>query len=186
MPLPTSLSLSQIDTQLTHYERALRPASAEFWATELDRLYLFAAVFKVPMDNIVATTRMYSETLSDLPPSLVRNAITEALKGWRWGNRLPMPADLRAFVSDALERRRKGLRTLTAARAKAAREKEASDAAKKQAEADQWWVEKARARGVTVEALKAEAEAFRARLRNPVDNRPKTPVDNVVKNASVT
>jgi len=177
-PLPTTLSRAEIDGQLAAYTRGLTPATREFWATQLDRLYLFAAVFKVPMDNVKRTTELYQEALADIPPSLVRRAVDEALKTWRWGNRLPMPAELRAPIDEALERRKRAHRILTMAKAKAAREAIENDAKRKADEAAKWWAEKAAARGMTVEALKAEAEALRARGFRPVDNALKMPVDN--------
>lgn len=182
-PLPANLSRTEIDGQLAAYTRGITPASPEVWATQLDRLYLFAAVFKVPMDNVRDTTELYKEACADIPPSLVKRAIDEALKTWKWGNRLPMPAELRAPINEALERRKRAHRILTMAKARAAREAAENDARKKEEEAAKWWAEKAAARGMTVEALKAEAEAFRARLKKPVDNEPKTPVEKVLENA---
>jgi len=177
------LTGSEIRGQLAFYDRALISADDRAWGEAMDLLFVWAAVFKVDVSSVGDAAKLYRETLKDLPGDLVRKAVKELTATWRWGNRLPLPADFRNAVGEALERRQNTRRVLGMAAAKLAREAAANDAAKKTAEIDKWWAEKARARGMTVEELKAEAAAILERRKKPVDNGPLSPVDKVLNSA---
>lgn len=63
----------------------------------LDKLFAFARAFNVPADAVVLTP-LYRDGMVDLPADLLLEAVTRVTRSWKWGNRLPMPGDLRAAV----------------------------------------------------------------------------------------
>lgn len=75
----------------------LEPASPEAFAVALDKLFAFARAFNVPADAAVLTP-LYRDGLVDLPSDLLVEAVARVTRSWKWGNRLPMPGDLRAAV----------------------------------------------------------------------------------------
>lgn len=75
----------------------LEPASPEAFAVALDKLFAFARAFNVPADAAVLTP-LYRDGLVDLPSDLLVEAVARVTRSWKWGNRLPMPGDLRASI----------------------------------------------------------------------------------------
>lgn len=71
----------------------------------VDKLCDFAGAFGIKADA-KELTKIYADGLIDLPSDLLMRAYEEAVKNWRWGNRLPMPADFRGFVQPELDRRK--------------------------------------------------------------------------------
>ena len=78
----------------------------------LDRLFGFGRAFGITNIHPEDAVRSYREALAELPEDLVDTAVHTALSSWRWGNRLPMPGDLRAFVEEDFAERKSDLTTL--------------------------------------------------------------------------
>jgi len=96
-----------IQGALARYERALAPAGFEAMAVLVLRLLEFAATFGIKCPDQESAAAIYSDALSDLPPDLLSAAINRTVQTWQWGNRLPMPAEVRAAVTDDLARRQR-------------------------------------------------------------------------------
>lgn len=82
------------------------PAGTEAFAIAMDRLLEFAFAFGVKVPDRAALVTIYRDALR-LPSDLLDLAVTRAIGSWTWGNRLPMPGELRQLVgADILERER--------------------------------------------------------------------------------
>ncbi len=87
---------------MADYQACLKPASAEVYARSLGKLIEFALAFGIPCGDPAAVQRIYHEKLADLPEDLLAKAITRVTDIWTWGNRLPMPAEIRKTISNEL------------------------------------------------------------------------------------
>jgi hypothetical protein len=85
---------------------ALTPASDENYIGALSKLIEFAMAFGIPCGDAAAVQRIYREKLADLPPDLLLAAVRRVTDSWTWGQRLPMPAEIRATIGDELTQRR--------------------------------------------------------------------------------
>lgn len=108
---------------ITALEPWLAPAGPQTYAVQMAKLMEFARTFDVKVPNERSAQKIYRETLGVLPADLLALAITRTIETWRWGNRLPMPGDIRATVRDDLARRRNDLSTLRIASSKAVLER---------------------------------------------------------------
>lgn len=67
-------------------------------------LVQFARSFGIRVDP-AGITRAYRAGLADVPAKLLTIAIQRAIASWTWGNRLPMPGDLRKLITDDWDER---------------------------------------------------------------------------------
>jgi hypothetical protein len=72
----------------------------------LSKLIEFATAFGIPAGDPAAMQRVYREKLSDLPGDLLLRAIVRVTDRWAWGNRMPMPAEIRETISPEFTYRR--------------------------------------------------------------------------------
>lgn len=98
--------------ELAQAESRAKPCGAKAFAVILDRLFAFGRAFGITNIHPEDAVRSYRESLAELPEDLVDTAVHTAISSWRWGNRLPMPGDLRAFVEDDFAERKSDLTTL--------------------------------------------------------------------------
>lgn len=68
------------------------------------RVRNFAATFSVPV-NAGAVGKEYREHLGTLPADVIPVAIHRLLGRWKWGNRVPMPGDVKAEIADEMAER---------------------------------------------------------------------------------
>jgi hypothetical protein len=108
---------------LAEAERATTPADKRAVAVALDKLWRFGETFglwKRPAtkEAVADATRFYADVLAELPSDLVMKAVDEVCRTHKWGNRLPLPADLSATVSAEMSARKQELIRLRLAKAK--------------------------------------------------------------------
>lgn len=94
---------------------ALEPASGEAFAVLIDRLFQFAETFSIKDAGIRDAMKFYVEALDDIPPDLLERAIDGVVRNYKYGHRLPPPADLRAVVEEELSARMKARARIEAA-----------------------------------------------------------------------
>lgn len=82
----------------------LEPAGSKAFAVAMAKLFEFARTFNIQFNSSKAT-EVYREALASLPADLLNLAIQRIMVEWRWGNRLPMPADIRGTVREDWARR---------------------------------------------------------------------------------
>jgi hypothetical protein len=95
---------------------ALRPATGEAFAVIIDRLFRFAETFSVKDAGIREAMKFYAEALDDIPPDLLERAVDSVVRNYKYGHRLPPPADLRAVVEGDLVARGAARARIEAAR----------------------------------------------------------------------
>ncbi len=99
--------------QAIQAQRALlQPVEAAAFAVLIDRLFAFARTFGLANPDTTAATGFYRQALKDIPADLVAKAVERVCRGWKWGHKIPLPADLYGAVSDELTRRKKELAQL--------------------------------------------------------------------------
>lgn len=85
----------------------------------LDKLFSFGRDFDIKTDP-ASTTKHYAEAFKNYPGDLVVEGVKRICGNWKWGNRLPMPGDIRAAVHDEFWERKKAESKLKLAIGKAA------------------------------------------------------------------
>ena len=93
-------------TSLERRQHALKPASVQEFGVAIDRLFQFARTFGIAPDNVADMTSFYRQALDDVPADMVREAVDNIIRTWKWGKKMPMPADLRERVEKELTLRR--------------------------------------------------------------------------------
>lgn len=81
------------------------PAPPETYLRAMTKLIEFATAFGIPAGDPEAVQRIYREKLADLPGDLLLRAIVRVTDQWAWGNRLPMPGEIRKTVSSEFSQR---------------------------------------------------------------------------------
>lgn len=76
----------------------LRPASSKEFMVAIDDLFKFARAFRLGNVDAESATGFFYEAVADVPIDILRVAVKSLIGNWRWGNRMPLPADLRASV----------------------------------------------------------------------------------------
>lgn len=91
----------------TEARSVMAPASAREFLVALDLLWKFARTFgiKATPEEVEEATQAYRASLADLPLDLLAEAIQRTKAAWTYRN-LPLPAEIRAHISDQLTRRR--------------------------------------------------------------------------------
>ena len=103
---PRMLNTVTLPLLMDDFRASLIPASDEVYARALSKLIEFALAFGIPCGDPAAVQRIYHEKLADLPHDLLTKAVTRVTDTWTWGNRLPMPAEIRKTISNELVYRR--------------------------------------------------------------------------------
>lgn len=113
--MPTDLRPETVHGAIAAFQAALAPADARVFAVAMDELLAFGRSFNIGVPDPKGAVAAYRQALSDLPGDLILQAVRAAVASWAWGNRLPMPADLRALITDELWRRKRALTKAEAA-----------------------------------------------------------------------
>jgi len=164
-PLPDAATKPALLQCQAWVDRALAPATPEMWARVSDRLTVFTMAFNIATPNLVAAINLYKLAMADLPADLLASAFNSTIKSWKWHNAMPTPAEILAHVSEEMGERKRFQATLNQALRRADLEAQDRDQARREAQDRAWWEAKAKARGITIEEMKAEAAAAVARVR---------------------
>jgi hypothetical protein len=103
---PRMLNTVTLPMLIADYEASLIPADDAAYARALSKLIEFALAFGIPCGDPAAVQRIYREKLGDLPSDLLAKAVARVTDSWTWGNRLPMPAEIRKTISNELTYRK--------------------------------------------------------------------------------
>jgi hypothetical protein len=98
--------VQSLSTLIANLNDALTPAPDDVYVKALTKLIEFSMAFGIPSGDPEAMQRIYREKLGDLPGDLLMRAIIRVTDKWTWGNRLPMPAEIRAVIAGELSYRR--------------------------------------------------------------------------------
>lgn len=107
--LPEGVTLPALKAELEIVERTLEPASSAQMAVGIAKLLDFARAFGITNAEgaqVRSMAEFYRQGFDDVPGDLVLLACERASREWRWGNRMPLPADLKAMISEELGARR--------------------------------------------------------------------------------
>lgn len=100
--LPAGVTRDLLAAGLADAEAACAPAGEELALVILDRLFRFARTFGIKIGDTANATAFYLEALDDLPADLLVAAVDQVVRSYRYGHRLPPPADLRGAVAHEL------------------------------------------------------------------------------------
>ncbi len=113
--LPNKITMEMIDSAIVDADNKLIPADEKSFAVILSGLFEFAWAFDLGgfggmPDNIrrgksKAQTKIYQSALGDVPVDVLKIAIDKVCAGWKWGNRMPLPADIRAEIREDMAER---------------------------------------------------------------------------------
>ncbi len=103
-PLPVQVTKPMLSQALDFLAPSVAPASREAIAIAADTLISFARAHSIQVDA-KAYTASIAENLSDLPSDLLVVGAKAILRSWKWGNRLPMPGEIREFMGKELQTR---------------------------------------------------------------------------------
>lgn len=104
-PLPSGITRDVLNGAMVEAHAALRPATGKEFGVIIDRLFRFAETFSIKDSGIREAMRFYVEALDDIPPDLLEKAVDGVVRTYKYGNRMPPPADLRAVVEQDLRER---------------------------------------------------------------------------------
>lgn len=94
---------------VARFEASLSPVDAMGMAVLLAPIMDMAAAFNIAVPNKNLLTNIYFDTLGDVPPDLFDLAVKRTVRSWGWGNRLPLPAEIRVHIQTDLDQRRRDL-----------------------------------------------------------------------------
>lgn len=162
--MPTRLSETRLNAAIEWVETNLAPAPQKAWDAVTDKLTVFTMSFiNVPTEALAGALSIYRAALGHLPTDLLVLAAGRAMRNWRWHNAMPTPAEIEETVIEEMSARRHLQIKLKVVKSAMAKEAVGRDQARKTAADDAWWEAAAKRQGKTVEQLKAEAAAIRAR-----------------------
>lgn len=72
----------------------LEPADEKAMAVALAKLQEFGRTFGIPADNVAGAVPYYRDALKHLPADFLMEAIAETCRTWKWGHKMPLPADV--------------------------------------------------------------------------------------------
>lgn len=90
-------------------EAIARPADPMEYGVLMEKLLRFVSDFGLPIGNLKSVAATYRETLCDLPPDLLAQAIDRIIQTHKY-HVLPKPAEIRAHVTAELIDRKNRLR----------------------------------------------------------------------------
>lgn len=105
-PPPENWTPTMMEHAIALVDQALLPSNPKAVMVAIDKLLAFGRAFNLPTPEKSVVIESYRDQLSNLPADLLERAVTETIGNWRWGNRMPMPSDIRATVEGELLRRR--------------------------------------------------------------------------------
>jgi len=87
----------------------VRASAPETVAVLVAELMAFSRAFNIPVPDVQAATDAYVDGLRNLPEDLLVEAVHHARTTWKWGMRMPTPAEVREPVAEEFERRNREL-----------------------------------------------------------------------------
>lgn len=103
--LPATFTEHKLTAAYQRIQQSLAPADEKAMAVALDQLFRFARTFGIPSQDATNATAFYRDALKEYPPDLLTKAVRSVCANWKWGNRMPLPADLKEAVSKEWLRR---------------------------------------------------------------------------------
>ena len=93
---PESASTSPIMAALAKFDAENPRADDQAFSALIKPLFDFAVAFGLPVDakQVEPMTSVYREALAAVPADLLAIAVAAVRRTWKWGNRMPLPADL--------------------------------------------------------------------------------------------
>ena len=107
--LPPGITPDRLYDAEADARSALQPATADAFAVIIDRLFRFAETFAIKDAGIREAMRFYVEALDDVPLDLLERAVDNVVRNYKYGHRMPPPADLRAAVEQDMTSRANAL-----------------------------------------------------------------------------
>lgn len=101
---PAGIDRRQVEVALEVANERMKPCDPKTFAVLMKNFLTWAQGFGVKVHDASVITASYRAKL-DLPADLMAVAVDRAMGEWKWGNRLPLPAELKGFVSDELAER---------------------------------------------------------------------------------
>lgn len=93
MDLPKAATPEALKAAESQLVTLTRPVGVQAFAVLMDKLFEFAEAFNIKADP-AKLVPIYRETLGKLPEDLVAKAIRSVTGAWKYGNRLPTPAEM--------------------------------------------------------------------------------------------
>lgn len=106
---PVPLARATLEAMKAKLERSLFPTGPQEMAIALDKLFKFARAFGISTEATEEATTFYAEALEKYPADLIAKAVDKVCASWRWGNKLPLPADLANEAAGEWKRRKSKL-----------------------------------------------------------------------------
>jgi len=104
--VPAELTRDRLQAAIDAQQALLEPADIKAFAVLVAKIFEFARTFGLANPDTEAATKFYREALSDLPPDLLQRAVSDVVREWKWGNKIPLPADIRNQVEAELTARK--------------------------------------------------------------------------------
>jgi hypothetical protein len=92
--LPETWTVAQLETTAASLKAQLSPCQPEALMVEIAKLMDFGRAFNLPIPNTATLIDNYRDKLGHLPADILQTACHETTSSWKWGNRMPMPADI--------------------------------------------------------------------------------------------
>ena len=103
--LPIEITPAGLDRAAANANTGLAPVTTKELAVIMDRLFSFTETFGIKDAGIRKAMQFYRETLSDVPADLLVKSVDGVIRTYKYGHRLPVPADLRTEIEDDLRLR---------------------------------------------------------------------------------
>lgn len=84
---------------------SLKPADLKHLAVAVRKIIAFGRNHNIKMPDPASVTEDYCQHLKALPSDLLDKAVLSLTGTWRWGNRLPMPAEILEAVQEEMTAR---------------------------------------------------------------------------------
>jgi hypothetical protein len=102
--IPEAVTIARLQAVMTALEDS-PTTEAQFWVA-IEPLFKLGDTFGLPTPPTPAV-QLYWRALQDLPVLVVVETVETLVRTWKWGNRLPLPAEVREQVPKAYLRRLK-------------------------------------------------------------------------------
>lgn len=100
--IPEAVTIARLQAVVAALEDS-PTTEAQFWVA-IEPLFKLGDTFGLPTPPTPAV-QLYWQALQDLPVLVVMETVEKLIRTWRWGNRLPLPAEVREQVPAAYLKR---------------------------------------------------------------------------------
>lgn len=105
MELPKAATARRLTEAQNALESKMMPASPQDRAVAIKRLLDFGRAFNIKINDPQQLAATYNLYLNKLPADLLERSVTLILGCWKWGNRLPTPAEVAEMVNSEMTNR---------------------------------------------------------------------------------